>query len=142
MAEAKTKQTEASVPDFIDKQDSGQVRDDCRTLVKMMKKITGKPAKMWGPAIVGFGKYHYKYDSGHEGDSCIAAFSPRKGNLTVYIMDEFPNRESLLKKLGKHKSSKVCLYIKKLEDIDLDVLEKIVKASMDAVKKKYPDGSS
>jgi hypothetical protein len=142
MAEAKTKQTEASVTDFIDKQDSEQTRDDCRTLVKMMKKITGKPAKMWGPAIVGFGKYHYKYESGHEGDSCIAAFSPRKGNLTVYIMDEFPNRESLLKKLGKHKSSKVCLYIKKLEDIDLDVLEKIVKASMDAVKKKYPDGSS
>jgi hypothetical protein len=142
MAEAKTKQTEASVTDFIDKQDSEQTRDDCRTLVKMMKKITGKPAKMWGPAIVGFGKYHYKYESGHEGDSCIAAFSPRKGNLTVYIMDEFPNRESLLKKLGKHKASKVCLYIKKLEDIDLDVLEKIVKASMDAVKKKYPDGSS
>jgi hypothetical protein len=142
MAEAKTKQTEASVTDFIDKQDSEQTRDDCRTLVKMMKKITGKPAKMWGPAIVGFGKYHYKYESGHEGDSCIAAFSPRKANLTVYIMPEFPNRESLLKKLGKHKSSKACIYIKKLEDVDLDVLEKLVKSSMDAVKKQYPDGSS
>lgn len=138
MAEAKTKQTEASVTDFIDKADSEQVREDCRTLVKMMKKITGSPPKMWGPSIVGFGSYHYKYASGHEGDAPLAGFSPRKGNLTVY-MGEFPNREALLKKLGKCKASKACIYVKKLEDIDMDVLEKIVKGSMDHTRKLYPD---
>jgi hypothetical protein len=138
MAEQKTKPTEVSVTDFIGKVDSEQVRDDCRTLVKMMKKITGSPAKMWGPSIVGFGSYHYKYASGHEGDAPLAGFSPRKGNLTVY-MAEFPNRESLLKKLGKAKTSKACIYVKKLEDIDMDVLEKIVKGSMDHTRKLYPD---
>lgn len=139
MAEAKTKPTKVAVSDFIEKLDSEQVRDDCRTLVKMMKKITGFPAVMWGPSIVGFGKYHYKYESGHEGDSCLAAFSPRKGNLTVYMMPEFPKREELLKKLGKAKTSKACIYIKKLDDVDLEVLEKIVKGSMDHCKKLYPD---
>ena|SRR5690349_15724533 len=139
MAEQKTKPTDVSVNDFIDKVDNEQVRDDCRALVKMMKKVTGFPAKMWGPSIVGFGSYHYKYESGHEGDSCLAAFSPRKGNLTVYYMGDFPNQESLFKKLGKYKVSKACIYIKKLEDIDMDVLEKIVKGSMDHTKKKYPD---
>jgi hypothetical protein len=138
MAETKTKPTEVPVKDFIDKVDSEQVRDDCRTLVKMMKKITGSPPKMWGPSIVGFGKYHYKYASGHEGDAPLAAFSPRKGNLTVYML-EFPGRESLLKKLGKAKTSKACIYVKKLDDIDMDVLEKIVKGSMDHTMKLYPD---
>jgi hypothetical protein len=94
---------------------------------------------MWGPSIVGFGQYHYKYESGHEGYSCLAGFSPRKGNLTVYVMGDFANKESLLKKLGKYKMSKACIYIKKLEDIDMDVLEKIVKGSVDYTKKKYPD---
>ena len=136
MAEQKTKPTEVSVTDFIDKVDSEQVRDECRALVKMMKKVTGSPPKMWGPSIIGFGKYHYKYESGHEGDACIAGFSPRKGNLTVYIMPEFPKRESLLKKLGKHKSSKSCVYIKKLEDVEMDILEKLVKESVDCVRKK------
>ena len=139
MAEQKTKPTKVSVADFIDKADSEQVRDDCRALVKMMRKITGSPPKMWGPSIIGFGQYHYKYESGHEGDACIAGFSPRKGNLTVYISPEFPKREGLLKKLGKHKSSKSCVYIKKLEDVDMDVLEKLVKESVDCVRKKYPD---
>ena len=139
MAETKTKPTKVPVSDFIDKVDSEQVRNDCRTLIKMMKKITGSPPKMWGPSIVGFGKYHYKYASGHEGDAPLAGFSPRKGNLTVYMATDFPNRESLLKKLGKCKTSKVCIYVKKLEDIDMVVLEKIVKASLDVTKKTYPD---
>ena len=138
MAETKTKPTEIPVGDFIGKVDSEQVRDDCRTLIKMMKKITGSAPKMWGPSIVGFGKYHYKYATGHEGDAPLAGFSPRKGNLTIYMATEFPNRESLLKKLGKAKTSKACIYVKKLEDIDMDVLEKIVKASMDVTKKAYP----
>ena len=137
MPEQKTKPTEASVADFIAKVDSEQVRDDCRALVKMTKKVTGSPPKMWGPSIIGFGKYHYKYESGHEGDACIAGFSPRKGNLTVYISPEFPKREGLLKKLGKHKSSKSCVYIKKLEDVNMDVLEKLVKESVDRVRQKY-----
>jgi hypothetical protein len=139
MAEQKTKPTEVSVADFLDKVESEQVRDDCRALVKMMKKVTGSPAKMWGPSIVGFGQYHYKYESGHEGYSCLAGFSPRKGNLTVYVMGDFANKESLFKKLGKYKMSKACIYIKKLEDIDMDVLGKIVKGSVDYVKRKYPD---
>lgn len=138
MAEQKTKPTDVSVNDFIDKVDSEQVRDDCRTLVKMMKKVTGSPPKMWGPSIIGFGQYHYKYESGHEGDSCLAGFSPRKGNLTVYVMGDFANKESLLKKLGKYKMSKACIYIKKLADVDMDVLEKIVKGSVGYTKKKYP----
>lgn len=139
MAETKTKPTEVSVKDFIDKVATERERDDSRTLVKMMKKVTGCNPKMWGPTIIGFDKYHYKYESGHEGDSCIAGFSPRKGNLTLYISPEFPNRDALLKKLGKHKTSVACLYIKKLDDVDLDVLEKIIQGSVDAVKKKYPD---
>lgn len=138
MAEAKTKPTEQSVESFIDKIPEEQVRDDCKVLVKMMKKITGLSPKMWGPSIIGFGKYHYKYDSGHEGDSCIAAFSPRKQNLTVYLMEGFTENEDLLKKLGKHKTSKVCLYIKKLADVDLTILEKLIKLSVDYVTKKYP----
>jgi hypothetical protein len=139
MAEIKTKPTEVSVTDFIAKAESEQVRDDCRTLVKLMKKVTGSAPKMWGPTIIGFGQYHYKYKSGHEGDMCLTGFSPRKGNLTLYVMDEFAQRDALLKKLGKFKASKACLYVKKLADIDLDVLEKIVKGSVDYVKKKYPD---
>lgn len=139
MAEAKTKPTDVPVKDFIEQQDSEQVRDDCRTLIKLMKKITGSNPKMWGPSIVGFSKYHYKYASGHEGDAPLAAFSPRKGNLTIYMATAFPNRESLLKKLGKAKTSKACIYVKKLDDIDMDVLEKIIKASCDITKKTYPD---
>jgi len=137
MAEQKTKPTGVSVSDFLDKVENEQVRDDCRKLVKLMKKITGYPPKMWGPSIVGFGSYHYKYESGHEGDACLTGFSPRKGNLTLYVMAG-TQLESLLKKLGKHKASKACLYIKKLEDVDMNVLEKIIAGSVDYVKKKYP----
>lgn len=139
MAAIKTKPTEVSVSDFLEKVETEQVRDDCRAIIKLMKKVTGSPAKMWGPSIIGFGQYHYKYESGHEGDMCITGFSPRKGNLTLYVISGFPGQDALLKKLGKHKSSVACLYIKKLEDIDMAVLEKIIKGSIDYVKKKYPD---
>lgn len=139
MAEIKTKPTTVSVNDFIDQVENEQARDDSRELVKLMKKATGSPPKMWGPTIIGFGQYHYKYESGHEGDMCITGFSPRKGNLTLYVMADFKERDSLLKKLGKHKATKGCLYIKKLEDVDMDVLEKIIKGSVDWVRKKYPD---
>jgi hypothetical protein len=134
VAELKTKATAVSVDAFIDKQPKESVRDDCRMLIKMMQRITGEPPVMWGPSIVGFGRYHYKYDSGHEGEMCIAGFSPRKENLTVYA---YPQGD-LLKKLGKHKATKACIYIKKLADIDMKVLEKIVDANVRAVRKKYP----
>ena len=139
MAEQKTKPTAESVTDFINRQEDEQVRDDCRELVKMMKKITGEVPVMWGPGIVGFGKYHYKYESGHEGDSCIAAFAPRKGKLTVYGMPEVLGDTTLISKLGKAKTSKACIYFKKLEDIDTSVLENIIKKSVALCNKKYPE---
>lgn len=139
MPEQKTKPTAQSVESFLDKIESEQVRDDCVTLIKLMKKVTGSGPKMWGPSIVGFGQYHYKYESGHEGYSCLAGFSPRKTNLTVYVMSGSEKHKKLLAKLGKVKTSVACLYIKKLEDVDLAVLEEIIKHSVDTVKKKYPD---
>lgn len=137
MAEQKTKPTSVSVEDYIDKIDDESVRDDCRALIKMMQKITGAPPVMWGPGIIGFAKYHYKYPSGHEGEAPLAAFAPRKANITVYVFPVSPVRD-LMKNLGKHKSSKGCIYIKKLSDIDTGVLEKIVKTSFQEARKRYP----
>src|SRR5687768_4959518 len=111
MAEQKTKPTEQSVESFLDKVPDEKVRDDCFALVKLMKKVTGSAPKMWGPTIVGFGKYHYKYESGHEGDACLTGFSPRKQNITLYVMPGATQHADLLKKLGKHKAGKGCLYI-------------------------------
>ena len=139
MAEQKTKPTEQSVESFLDNIDDEQVRDDCKTLVKLMKKVTGSAPKMWGPSIIGFGKYHYKYESGHEGDACLTGFSPRKQNISLYVMPGTDEHSDLLKKLGKHKASKGCLYIKKVEDIDLGILEKIIGQSVKSLQKKYPD---
>lgn len=138
MAEQKTKPTSQSVEAFLDKIPSEQTRDDCRAIMKIMKKVTGASPKMWGPSIVGFGQYHYKYDSGHEGDSCLAAFSPRKAAITIYFMLPDAERGPLLKKLGKHKSSKACIYVKKLDDVDVKVLEEIVDRSFKYVTKLYP----
>ena len=138
MAETKTKPTAVSVDDYIDAIDDERKRDDSRVLVKMMSKITGAPPKMWGPSIIGFGTYHYTYDSGHEGDAPLAAFSPRKTSLTVYIMRGVAKFDDLIAKLGKHTSSKGCLYIKKLDDVDIKVLEELVKQSAAFVKKTYP----
>jgi len=139
MAEQKTKPTEQSVEGFLDKVSSEKVRDDCFTLIQLMKKITGAPPKMWGPSIIGFGKYHYRYDSGHEGYSCLTGFSPRKANISLYVIPGFSQSPDLLKKLGKHKAAKGCVYIKKLEDVDLSVLEKLIRSSVDFLKKKYPE---
>jgi hypothetical protein len=139
MAEQKTKPTEQSVESFLDKVPDEKVRDDCFALIKLMKKVTGSAPKMWGPGIVGFGKYHYKYESGHEGDACLTGFSPRKQNITLYVMPGATQHADLLKNLGKHKAGKGCLYIKKLEDINAGVLESLVKLSVDSLKKKYPD---
>lgn len=137
MAEQKTKPTAQSVDTFLDKIPSEQTRDDCRVIMKIMKKVTGAQPKMWGPSIVGFGKYHYKYASGHEGDSCLAAFSPRKTAITVYVMLPESERAALTSKLGKHKASKACIYIKKLEDINVQALEEIIRSSMTFVQNTY-----
>lgn len=139
MAEAKTKPTELSVEDFLDKIADERLRQDCVAVTKLMKKVTGAKPKMWGPGIVGFGQYHYRYESGHEGDMCLTGFAPRKPNiLTLYILAGFPEQAALLEKLGKHKAGKGCLYLKKLEDVDQVVLEKLIAGSVDWLKKKYP----
>jgi hypothetical protein len=122
MAELKTKKTKASVSAFLKQIDDTQKRKDCKTVAKIMKEATGASPKMWGPSIVGFGDSHYKYESGREGDWFLTGFSPRKQNLTLYIMNGLAKHGTLLKKLGKHKTGKSCLYINRLEDVDLMLL--------------------
>jgi len=129
MAEMKTKQTEASVEDFLNRIEDNQKREDCFEIVKMMKQVTKKEPKMWGPGIIGFGSYHYKYESGREGDSPQIGFSPRKQNITLYILSGADHENPLLQKLGKHSTGKVCLYIKRLADVDKKVLQELIKES-------------
>jgi len=138
MAELKTKPTEITVESFLNSAADPRVRADCDTIISMMERLTGEKPKMWGPSIVGFGKYRYKYESGREGEICITGFSPRKPNITLYVAG-IEGQADLLTKLGKHKASKGCLYIKRLADVDMDILESLVKASIDFLKKKYPD---
>ncbi|HEY2962580.1 MAG TPA: DUF1801 domain-containing protein [Pyrinomonadaceae bacterium] len=130
MAEAKTKPTEQSVADFLNKIPDAQRREDCFAVAKLMEEITHSKPKMWGPSIVGFGSYHYKYASGREGDWLVTGFSPRKQDLTVYIMMGFEKHDALMKQLGKHRVGKSCLYIKKLSDIHVPTLKKLIKASV------------
>jgi len=138
MSENKTRPTRVSVAEFLKKK-TGKHLDDSRQLVKMFRAITGQPPKMWGPTIVGFGSNHYVYDSGREGDMPLAAFSPRKPELVVYLAPYFA-RPGLLKKLGRHKMSKSCLYIKSLAAVDLAVLEELVRQSVEESRKRYPSG--
>lgn len=130
MAENKTKQTKASVDKFISTIKDENIRKDCYTIIKIMKSVTKEEPKMWGPSIIGFGTYHYKYASGRGGDMCIAGFSPRKQNLTIYLEPGFEKQKALLEKLGKHKTSKVCLYIKSLKDVDVKVLKELIANSV------------
>ena len=102
-----------------------------------MRRVTGEPAKMWGPSIIGFGQYHYRYDSGHEGDMCLIGFSPRKANLVLYVLPGFEGQADMLARLGKHKHGKGCLYINKLADVDLAVLEELAAASFKHMKAKH-----
>jgi hypothetical protein len=138
MAKTKTAKTDKDALSFINAITDETKRDDSMDLVRLMSEITGEEPYMYGPSIVGFGNYHYKYASGHEGDAPLAGFSPRKDALTIYMASEFKGRDEMLTKLGKHKNSKGCLYVKKLEDIDLKVLKKILVASMKEVQKLYP----
>jgi hypothetical protein len=138
MAENKTRATAASVDDFLDRVADPQRREDAKTVRALMERVSGEPAAMWGPSIVGFGSYHYKYESGREGDSCRIGFSPRSKELVLYLMGVFPARQALLEKLGRHKAGKGCLYIKRLGDIDAAVLEALVGASVDYMRETYP----
>lgn len=130
MAELKTIVNDQSVAAFLNKIADEESRQDCYTLLRLMKQITRKQPKMWGPSMVGFGSYHYKYESGHEGDCFLVGFSPRKQSLTLYIVSGFDRYKPLMKKLGKFKTGKSCLYIKKIEDVDLTVLKELIIRSV------------
>ncbi|MEL7487759.1 MAG: DUF1801 domain-containing protein [Pseudomonadota bacterium] len=136
-AENKTAPTAASVASFIDGVENETRRRDAKTALALFKKVTGEKPKMWGPSIIGFGEYHYKYDSGREGDMLNVGFSPRKANMVMYVMGSLGDDEPLLKTLGKYKTGKACLYVNRFEDIDLAVLEKMIAKSYKATKKKY-----
>jgi len=130
MAELKTKPTTASVSAFLDAIEDDERRKDCLTVAQIMKKATGAEPRMWGPSIIGFGDYRYKYESGRELDWFLTGFSPRKRELTLYIMPGFERYDALMAKLGKYKTGKSCLYIKRLADIDLKVLQTLVASSV------------
>lgn len=137
MAELKTKPTQESVKEFLNKVPDEGRREDSFAVAKIMEEITGEKPKMWGPSIVGFGTYHYKYASGREGDWPITAFSPRKRDLTLYIMPGFEKHAEMMKQLGKHSTGKSCLYIKRLSDIHVPTLKKLIKESVKQVKKSW-----
>ena len=138
MAENKTKPTKLSVASFIEAITDPTRRADAKALVKLMQRATAEKPKMWGPSIIGFGSYHYKYDSGHEDDMPIAGFSPRKAATVLYNMGGFSGSEALRAKLGKHTTGEGCLYIKKLAEVDQQVLETLVLKSVGATRARYP----
>ena len=137
MVELKTRANSASVTRFLAAVDDPQKRADARKVAAMMRRATGKRARMWGSSIVGYGSYHYRYASGREGEFMLTGFSPRKSALTLYIMPGFSGFQGLLAKLGKYKSGKSCLYIKRLSDVDEAVLESLIDRSVSHMRKKY-----
>jgi len=137
VAENKTKPTQGSVAEFINAIEDRQKREDARKVAAIMRRVTGKRAKMWGPAIVGYGTYHYKYESGREGDFMITGFSPRKQALTVYILAGFGRFDTLMGKLGTYKTGKSCLYIKSLDHVNEKVLEQLIDGSVKYMRKNY-----
>ena len=137
MAELKTKLNDGSVEKFLNSIEDENKKSDCFEILKMMKQITKEEPKMWGSSIIGFGNYHYKYASGREGDWFITGFSPRKQSLTIYIMPGFKRYDELMSKLGKYKTGKACLYIKQLEDIDVNVFKELIKQSVKYMEDKY-----
>jgi hypothetical protein len=144
MAETKTKPTGNSIEEFLAGIEDPQKRADSHTLIELMRRVTGKPPRLWG-SIIGFGSYHYKYASGHEGDTCLTGFSPRKSEFSIYL-DGHPENEddraALLAKLGKHRMGKGCLYVKRLDAVDIDVLEQLVRQSVQRLSSLYPSGRS
>ena len=138
MSELKTQKNDASVEDFLNSVEPEKKREDCFAIIEMMKQVTGEEAVMWGASIVGFGSYHYKYASGRENDWFLVGFSPRKQNLTLYIMSGFDHYDALLSDLGKYKTGKSCLYLNKLEDVDEGVLRELIKQSVDHMIETNP----
>ena len=137
MSDLKTQKNDADVVEFLNRVENDKRREDSFVVLDLMKDVTGEEPTMWGTSIVGFGTYHYKYASGREGDWMQVGFSPRKQNMTLYIMDGFAKYEELLGKLGKHKTGKSCLYINKIEDVDQEVLKELVKESVEYVSRNY-----
>jgi len=138
MAETKTKPTQIAVADFIAAVPDLGRRADAEALAAMMERLSGEPPRMWGPSIVGFGTYHYRYDSGYEGDAARIAFSPRAKELVVYLVPEHDGRDALLARLGKHRLGKSCLYLKSLAAVDQAVLEQLIAASLAYMDEKHP----
>jgi hypothetical protein len=140
MAENKTKMTEASVESYLAAIEDETRREDCRALDKLMTRVTKSKPKMWGTSIVGYGSYHYKYESGHEGDSCLVGFASRKGDISLYLVAGFPGSEELFARLGRHKRGKGCLYVRKLADVDVEVLEQLIAGSLAERRRGHADG--
>jgi len=140
MTENKTRPTDASVGGFIGRVEGEERRADCEALVALMQRVTGEPAVLWGDALIGFGTYHYRYASGHQGDAPLAGFSPRKGDTSVYLSCDAAASAALLAKLGRHRIGKSCLYLRRLADVDMAVLEQLVVASMEDMRQRYPQG--
>lgn len=138
-SENKTKPTVVQVGDFLESVSDPQQKQDAGIIIDMMERLSGHPPKMWGPSIIGFGSYHYQYESGREGDMCRIGFSPRKGQTVLYLLDGFSGYAELLEKLGKHKTGKSCLYVKRLKDVDTNVLEELVSRSLAWMAEKYPE---
>src|SRR5688572_24490657 len=139
--ELKTKPTEVGVDDFLDAVPDAGRREDARKVRAMMERISGYPARMWGPSIVGFGRYHYRYDSGHEGEAARAGFSPRAKELVIYLVPGFTAHQALMDRLGKYRTGKCCLYVKRLADVDQGVLEQLVADSLAYMREKYLEGA-
>ncbi|MES2885558.1 MAG: DUF1801 domain-containing protein [Pseudomonadota bacterium] len=137
MAEAKTKPTAASVDEYLESRASPEQLADCKTLMAILKQVTKEQPRMWGPSIVGYGSYSYRYESGRTGESCITGFAVRGRELVVYLVAESPEQQELLAKLGKHKIGKSCLYIKRLAEIDTKVLKALVAKSVSEVKRRH-----
>ncbi|WP_029278811.1 DUF1801 domain-containing protein [Pedobacter borealis] len=138
MAQNKTTENDLSVPGFLNTIPDENKRADCFNLSDIISQVTGFKAKMWGNAIVGFGSYHYKYESGREGDAPLVGFSPRKDAIALYLSSQFKYREELLAKFGKHKTAKACIYLKKMSDIDVAVLKEMITNSVERIKSLYP----
>lgn len=139
MAEPKMKENDNSVIAFIESVEGEKKKADAYQLLEIFEEVTGFKAKMWGPSIIGFGSYHYEYDSGHEGDAPLAGFSPRKAKISLYLAYESKEREKLLENFGKHTKSKACIYVNKLADIDMDVLKELIKQSVETYQDLYPN---
>jgi len=138
MAETKTKSTDASVDAYLASRASPEQLTDCKALMAMCKRVTKQQPMMWGPSMVGYGSYHYRYETGHSGDAFLAGFAVRGRELVVYLMADSPKQVDLLAKLGKHRMGKSCLYVKRMADLDVNVLEALIAESVADIRRQYP----